>query len=92
MCKQKIVYASVSSIERPQRKFVEGIEDENSRDSFIPGLDAMQVDENTKEQCENPDVGNESLAKKSELVVEVESETEEKYVPIGREPSPKKIS
>jgi len=56
-----------------------------------------------EEQCENPDVQRESLAKERELVAEVESDTdeseeelcsdtEEEYVPVGREQSRKKIS
>jgi len=101
--KGKIVYASVSSVQRSQIKVVEGFEDKNSRDSFIQRLDAMQVDEDPEEQCENPDVQRESLAKESELVAEVESETdeseeelcsdtEEKYVPVGREQNQKKTS
>jgi len=96
-------YASVLSVQRPQIKVVESFEDEKSRDSFIQGLDVMQVDEDPEEQCENPDVQKESLAKESELVAEVESETdesekelcsdtEEEYVPVGREQSQKKIS
>jgi len=50
---------------------VESFEDEKSGDSFIQRLDVMQVDEDPEEQCENPDVQKESLAKESELVADV---------------------
>ena len=52
MQKEKIMYASVSSMQRPLIKLVEGFEDENSREA--QGLDAMQVNEDPEELCENP--------------------------------------
>jgi len=101
--KEKILYATVSSVVRPQINSLECLVDEASRESFLQGIDSMQVDGGPEEQCEYVDVQREDVAKESESVAKAESETDEsekeldsnsdeEYVPVGTEKRVKKIS
>ena len=49
----KMVYATVSSVVRLQKQIVESLIDMASRDSFIQGMDGMQVACGTEEDVEN---------------------------------------
>jgi len=100
--KEKILYATVSSVVRPQINSLECLVDKASRDSFLQGIDCMQVDGGPEEQCEYVDVQRD-VAKESESVAKAESETDEsekeldsnsdeEYVPVGTEKRVKKIS
>jgi len=97
------LYATVSSVVRPQINSLECLVDEASRESFLQGIDSMQVDGGPEEQCEYVDVQREDVAKESESVAKAESETDEsekeldsnndeEYVPVGTEKRVKKIS
>ena len=99
----KILYATVSSVVRPQKQIVESFIDEASRDSFIQGMDGMQVACGTEEDVENLNHHTDDDTDENESLTEAESESveseeelssdsDEEYVPIGKEKSQKKIS
>ena len=97
----KILYATVCSVVRPQKQIVESLIDEASRDSFIQGMNGMQVACGTEEDVENLNHHTDDDTDKNESLTEAESESveseeelssdsDEEYVPISKEKSQKR--
>ncbi|CAH1109912.1 unnamed protein product [Psylliodes chrysocephalus] len=89
--KNKISYYSVSSVQQPVAKFIEGSEDDTLQDSLISGFDTMEVDvdpENVALNDEESATGSESDF--SEPDEKVPSSSDEEYRPISEEKKPEK--
>ena len=97
----KILYAIVSSVIRPHKQIVESLIDETPRDSFIQGMDGMEVACGTEEDVENLNHHTDDDTDKNQLLTEAKSESveseeelssdsDEEYVPIGKEKSQKR--
>ncbi|KAL3273862.1 hypothetical protein HHI36_015288 [Cryptolaemus montrouzieri] len=83
--------SSISSVQQPLANFIEGLEDDTSKDSLTIGFHTIEVNvdpENLALNEEGPVTGSESNS--SEPDEKVSSSSGKQYKPIGEEKKPEK--
>lgn len=87
--KDKIFYPSVSSVQQPVANFIEGLEDDTSKDSLTSGSDTMEVDVDPENAAFDKEFDTSSEYSSSESEEEEFSSNEE-YRPIAEDRKPEK--